>query len=168
MNRIVVVEDDPAILRGLADNLRAESYEVLSAADGSDGYRLVCDERPDLVILDVMLPDGDGRDLLRRHLARLAASGRPVADPTLARLTADYIRWQLGDVEKLTRGWRRWFLAGVLLFLLVIALAGALRGDWVQATTAAVAVGVAVVGGLLIAVAQRRWLRTARANGWEL
>jgi phosphoserine phosphatase RsbU/P len=66
MNRIVLVEDDPAILRGLADNLRAESYEVITASDGEDGYQLVRDERPDMVILDVMLPRIHGDDVCRR------------------------------------------------------------------------------------------------------
>jgi serine phosphatase RsbU (regulator of sigma subunit) len=70
MNRIVVIEDDPAILRGLTDTLRAESYDVLPAADGEDGYRLALDEQPDLVILDLMLPRMNGYDIcreIRRH-----------------------------------------------------------------------------------------------------
>ncbi|HEX4997288.1 MAG TPA: SpoIIE family protein phosphatase [Terriglobia bacterium] len=70
MNRIVVIEDDPAILCGLADNLRAESYDVLTAADGADGYRLVREKQPDLVILDLMLPGLNGYEVcrqMRRH-----------------------------------------------------------------------------------------------------
>jgi DNA-binding response OmpR family regulator len=70
MNRIVVIEDDPSILRGLTDTLRAESYDVLSAADGEDGYHLALDEQPDLVILDLMLPRMNGYDIcreIRRH-----------------------------------------------------------------------------------------------------
>lgn len=41
MDRIVIVEDDLAILRGLSDNLRVERYEVLTASDGDAGYRLI-------------------------------------------------------------------------------------------------------------------------------
>src|SRR5436190_3752093 len=70
MNRIVVIEDDPAILQGLADNLRMESYDVLTAADGENGYRLVQDCQPDLVILDLMLPGLNGLGVcrkMRRH-----------------------------------------------------------------------------------------------------
>src|SRR5262245_1419025 len=70
MNRIVVIEDDHAILRGLADNLRMESYDVLTAADGERGYRLVREQQPDLVILDLMLPGMNGYDVcgqIRRH-----------------------------------------------------------------------------------------------------
>ncbi len=66
MSRILVVEDDAAILRGLEDNLRAESYDVLSARDGEDGYRLLRDEGPDLLILDVMLPSLGGFELCRK------------------------------------------------------------------------------------------------------
>jgi serine phosphatase RsbU (regulator of sigma subunit) len=70
MNRIVVIEDDPAILRGLATSLRLESFEVLTAADGNDGFRMVRDEQPDLVILDLMLPGMNGYEVcreVRRH-----------------------------------------------------------------------------------------------------
>lgn len=66
MTRILVVEDDAAILRGLADNLRYESYEVLVATDGEEGYRAVREKRPDLVILDLMLPKLSGYELCRR------------------------------------------------------------------------------------------------------
>ena len=65
MSRILVIEDDPAILRGLADNLRFESHEVLTAADGEAGYRLIRERSPDLVILDLMLPGMDGKDVCR-------------------------------------------------------------------------------------------------------
>jgi sigma-B regulation protein RsbU (phosphoserine phosphatase) len=64
--RILVVEDDQAILRGLRDNLRAEDYDVLTACDGETAYRLIRDERPDLIVLDVMLPRLSGVDVCRR------------------------------------------------------------------------------------------------------
>ncbi len=66
MSRILVIEDDAAILRGLTDNLRAESYDVLSAADGESGYRTIRDTRPDLVILDLMLPRMSGYEVCRK------------------------------------------------------------------------------------------------------
>jgi serine phosphatase RsbU (regulator of sigma subunit) len=76
MTRIAIVEDDPAILRGLADNLRHESYDVLTAADGVEGYRLVCQKQPDLVILDLMLPGMSGHEVCRRM--REEGIGTPV------------------------------------------------------------------------------------------
>jgi DNA-binding response OmpR family regulator len=66
MTRILVVEDDPAILRGLSDNLRLESYEVATAADGEAGYRLACEAPPDLIVLDLMLPKLSGYELCRK------------------------------------------------------------------------------------------------------
>jgi len=66
MSRILIVEDDPAILVGLKDNLEFESHQVLTAADGEAGYRSVCEHSPDLVILDLMLPKLNGYDLCRR------------------------------------------------------------------------------------------------------
>jgi sigma-B regulation protein RsbU (phosphoserine phosphatase) len=70
MNRIVVIEDDPAIRRGLSDSLRGESFDVLAAADGIDGYNMVRDSIPDLVILDLTLPGMNGYEVcrqIRRH-----------------------------------------------------------------------------------------------------
>jgi DNA-binding response OmpR family regulator len=66
MSRILVVEDDPAILRGLADNLTFESYEVLTAGDGEAAYRLLREKKPDLLILDLMLPRMSGYELCRK------------------------------------------------------------------------------------------------------
>jgi DNA-binding response OmpR family regulator len=66
MSRILVVEDDPAILRGLSDSLRRESYEVLTAADGESARRLIEERNPDLVILDLMLPKLSGYEICRK------------------------------------------------------------------------------------------------------
>jgi len=66
VSRILVVEDDPAILRGVRDNLQYESHEVLTATDGEAGYRLLAEKKPDLVILDLMLPKINGYQLCRR------------------------------------------------------------------------------------------------------
>jgi phosphoserine phosphatase RsbU/P len=66
MSRILIVEDDPAILCGLRDNLQFDSHQVLTAPDGEAGYRSLCEHSPDLVILDLMLPKLSGYDLCRR------------------------------------------------------------------------------------------------------
>jgi serine phosphatase RsbU (regulator of sigma subunit) len=66
VSRILVVDDDPAVLRGLRDNLTFESYDVLTASDAERAYRLIHDERPDLVLMDVMLPGMWGSELCRR------------------------------------------------------------------------------------------------------
>ena len=66
MSRVLVVEDDAAILRGLKDNLDAESYEVLTAMDGQSAYRTIVEEKPDLIILDLMLPKLGGLEVCRK------------------------------------------------------------------------------------------------------
>ncbi len=66
MKRILVVEDDLAILRGLKDNLEYESYEVLTATDGDQGYALLREKKPDLLILDLMLPKLNGYAVTER------------------------------------------------------------------------------------------------------
>lgn len=66
MIRVLVVEDDAAILRGLKDNLEAESYQVLTATDGETGYRIIRDDDPDLVVLDLMLPKMSGYEVCRK------------------------------------------------------------------------------------------------------
>jgi DNA-binding response OmpR family regulator len=66
MSRILVVEDDPAILRGLADNLKFESHEVLTASDGEVACELIREKNPDLIILDLMLPRMSGYEVCRK------------------------------------------------------------------------------------------------------
>ncbi len=65
MKRILVVEDDPAILRGLIDSLAEEHYEVLSATDGEKGLLMAKRENIALIILDLMLPRKNGLDVCR-------------------------------------------------------------------------------------------------------
>ncbi|MDQ3244458.1 MAG: response regulator transcription factor [Gemmatimonadota bacterium] len=66
MTRVLVVEDDPAILRGLVDNLKFEEFEVLTALDGEAAYRILKAEKPDVVILDLMLPRMSGYEVCRK------------------------------------------------------------------------------------------------------
>ncbi|MGH9202127.1 MAG: response regulator transcription factor [Vicinamibacterales bacterium] len=66
MSLVLVVEDDPAILQGLQESLRLERHDVLSASDGEIGYRLAREKKPDLVILDLMLPKMGGFEICRR------------------------------------------------------------------------------------------------------
>jgi len=69
VSRILVVEDEPAILRGLADNLKRELHDVLTAADGETGYQIIKEKKPDLVILDLMLPKLSGYEVCRQMRA---------------------------------------------------------------------------------------------------
>src|SRR5512143_4195678 len=63
--RILVVDDEPAVTDLLAYNLRKAHYDVLIAADGRTALRLAREAAPDLVLLDLMLPEVDGLDVCR-------------------------------------------------------------------------------------------------------
>jgi DNA-binding response OmpR family regulator len=76
MSLVLIVEDEPAILRGLSDAFAREGYEVLTAADGDEGDRLARENRPDVVILDLMLPGLSGYEICRRM--RAAGNQTPV------------------------------------------------------------------------------------------
>lgn len=65
MTRILIVEDDVVIQQALAINLRREGYDVVSAYDGAAGLQMAREQRPDLVILDLMLPKLDGLSVAR-------------------------------------------------------------------------------------------------------
>jgi DNA-binding response OmpR family regulator len=64
--RVLVVEDEPTIAHAVASRLRAEGYHVDLAADGPSAVAQAIDGRPDLVVLDVMLPGFDGLEVCRR------------------------------------------------------------------------------------------------------
>ena len=66
MSRILVVEDEPALLRGLQDNLKAESHEVITASDGEAGLKLARETKPDLIVLDLMLPKVSGYEICQK------------------------------------------------------------------------------------------------------
>jgi len=66
MARIVIVEDEAEMARGLRDNLEFENYTVAHAATGQEGVELATSEPTDLVLLDIMLPDIDGFEVCRR------------------------------------------------------------------------------------------------------
>ena len=64
-HRILVVDDEPAVTDLLAYNLRKAHYEVLVAGDGAEAMRLARDSSPDLILLDLMIPEVDGLDVCR-------------------------------------------------------------------------------------------------------
>src|ERR1700678_474748 len=64
--RLLVVDDEATILELLSGSLRLAGFEVVTAASGAEAVRATALSRPDLVLLDVMMPDGDGFETLRR------------------------------------------------------------------------------------------------------
>ena len=70
MPRILIVDDEPEMLRGLEDNLQFEGYQTVTAGDGKKGLALALSEAPDLILLDVMMPGMSGWDLCRELRGR--------------------------------------------------------------------------------------------------
>ena len=64
--RVLVIDDEAAILRFLKPALEANNYEMASSGSVADGIKRVAAETPDIVLLDLGLPDGDGKDVIRR------------------------------------------------------------------------------------------------------
>jgi two-component system OmpR family response regulator len=88
--RLLVVEDDPNILELLAASLRFAGFEVATASTGSEGVTAALRSRPDLVVLDVMLPDLDGFEVIK--LMRAEGARVPVVFLTARDTTDDKIR----------------------------------------------------------------------------
>lgn len=85
---ILVVDDEPPIVRLVKAKLRVDGYEVLTASRGDEALKVVQQESPDLVVLDVMMPDMDGFETLRRI--------RQLSNVPVVMLTA-----RGGDMDKL-------------------------------------------------------------------
>jgi DNA-binding response OmpR family regulator len=73
---ILIIEDDRALREGLVLNLESQGYRVLAAADGEEGMRLAFGPRPDLIVLDIMMPVWSGLDILEE--LRKRGEGVPV------------------------------------------------------------------------------------------
>ncbi len=76
METILIIEDDPTLLRGLKDNFEFKGYSVLTAADGEEGLNSALNNKPDLIILDIMLPKINGYEICR--LLRKEALEMPI------------------------------------------------------------------------------------------
>jgi len=90
---ILVVEDDRSLREGLAMNFRLRGYRVLTAADGDEGLRAAFDERPDLIVLDLMLPGADGLEILSE------LRGREVGVPVLILSARDRLQDKVRGLE---------------------------------------------------------------------
>jgi DNA-binding response OmpR family regulator len=65
METVLIVEDDPTMLRGLKDNFEFKGYRVVTASDGEEGLNTALNDSPDLIILDIMLPKINGYEVCR-------------------------------------------------------------------------------------------------------
>jgi DNA-binding response OmpR family regulator len=78
MARVLLVDDDPAILRLLEVNFRMEGFEVDAATHGEEALAFATAAPPDVVVLDLMMPGMDGRELCERLRAVAATSSVPI------------------------------------------------------------------------------------------
>jgi len=105
MAKILVIEDDASIRLGLEDTLRAKGYEVVAVGRGDSGIAHAEESRPDLIILDIMLPDIDGFEVCRRlKSARSALAEVPVIMLTARGAELDRVRGlELGADDYVTK-----------------------------------------------------------------
>jgi len=78
MSKILIVDDNPSVLRLLEHTLTKEGYEVLTAKNGIEGLKMASQEVPDLTILDVMLPGIDGFEVCHRLRGEAKTASIPV------------------------------------------------------------------------------------------
>ena len=111
MNRVLVVDDEPQIVRALVINLKARKYEVDAAGDGATALKLAAARHPDVIVLDLGLPDMDGVDVIKglrgwTRVPILVLSARQTSDEKVEALDAgadDYVTKPFGMDELLAR-----------------------------------------------------------------
>ncbi|MEU9000932.1 response regulator [Streptomyces sp. NPDC048551] len=111
MTRVLVVEDDPHLVRALKINLQARKFEVEEAADGGSALRLAAARKPDVIVLDLGLPDMDGVDVIKNvrgwsRVPILVLSARHTSEEKIRALDAgadDYVTKPFSMDELLAR-----------------------------------------------------------------
>ncbi|MFJ8041637.1 response regulator [Kitasatospora sp. NPDC096147] len=111
MTRVLVVDDEPQIVRALVINLKARKYEVDAAHDGTSALELAAAKHPDVVLLDLGLPDMEGVEVIRglrgwTRVPIIVLSARHASDEKVEALDAgadDYVTKPFGMDELLAR-----------------------------------------------------------------
>lgn len=104
MARVLVIDDEPDVLLLCRVNLEHLGHEVVTATGGPEGVRLAADTRPDVVVLDLMLPARDGFQVLHDLRAMVGMNDVPVILLTARARWEDRVRgWQAGAAEYMTK-----------------------------------------------------------------
>ena len=102
--KILVIDDEPGIIEIVETNLEGDGFTVISASNGKEGLEKIKSEAPELVVLDVMMPEMDGWEVLRQVEQDPDTAGLPVIMLTAKAADEDYIYGlEEGAVEYLTK-----------------------------------------------------------------
>ncbi len=96
---VLVVEDNDMNMRLCHDMLEAHGYGVLQARDGMEGWRMAQEHRPDLILMDIQLPDGSGLEVTKRLKADETLKSIPVIAITAFAMDRDGVRFREGGCD---------------------------------------------------------------------
>jgi DNA-binding response OmpR family regulator len=77
-NKILVIDDEPEVVELLKKRLERAGYQIITATDGIEGFKRACEQKPDLILLDIIMPEVDGLTVLRRLKTEEATREIPV------------------------------------------------------------------------------------------
>lgn len=104
MKKILIIEDDQEIMSLLSQKISDAGYQVIEARDGEEGLKLLRSNEPDLVLLDIILPNVDGLELLKRKQALSETKNIPVVVISNSGAPAEISQAQrLGAVDWITK-----------------------------------------------------------------
>jgi two-component system cell cycle response regulator DivK len=98
-HKILYIEDNPQNIRLVRKMLGIGGYEMLEATNGEDGLQMVCDHMPDLILMDINLPDIDGMEVTARLKATPDLAHIPVVALTANTMHGDRERFTLGGCD---------------------------------------------------------------------
>lgn len=113
--RVLVIDDEPDVLLLCRVNLQYAGHEVLEASNGVRGFELAVTDAPDVILLDVMLPERDGISILRDLAEHPATADVPVVLLTAKAQVEDQLRgWRAGCSAYVTKPFSPAALAGIV------------------------------------------------------
>ena len=117
--KILVVDDDPTMVKLINVNLKLNNYQVLEAASGEQALDVLDKESLDLVVLDIMMPGVDGWEVLKRIRSNTETEEMPVILVTAKTQDSDVIRgWELGADEYVIKPFNPLLLVEVIRMVL--------------------------------------------------